>query len=383
MIIMHSYIFNAVNLLLFGLCVNIHIRFKQAVLWFMFQFMKICIKKRFILYIFVISQLTLKSQDIHFSQHFHAHSYVNPSFSALAPGVSRLALNSKHQWISVNCPFNTFLASFDNSWKFSYINPSFFSASALIYYDVAGDADFSTTLISPSISYTYVLDDKLKKLLSFGIQAGIAQRSFDITKLWFDSQFDGHTFNPDHPINEIIENQTFIFPTLGFGAHYFNYFDRNTYAGGGLSVYHINKPVVSFKNSDDVRLDIKYVFNSEARMLIKNTVFFPSLYFAKQGPHTEFIAGGRAITNRINYWAMEEDILFRKNFLLGLYYRLKDALIVYAGMEYQNYNLGISYDINLSKLTPASHARGGFEFSASYLMIKKKFSKKEIPCPIF
>ena len=93
----------------------------------------------------------------------------------------------------------------------------------------------------------------------------------------------------------------------------------------------------------------------------------PALYWAKQGAHIEFIFGGRAVINKANEFVFDESLLFRKNFLLGLYYRGKDALITYAGIEFHNYNIGISYDINLSRLLPASHARGSFELSASYV----------------
>lgn len=325
-----------------------------------------------------------KAQDIHFSQHFHAHNYVNPSFNGLSPGMSRFSLNTKNQWYAVRSPFTTYLASFDNSWRRKYSGTSYFTTAALLYYDVAGDANFSTLQFSPSFAYTFLTNSKINSLLSFGIQPTIAQRSVDISKLTFDNQFDGYQFNSNAPTNEFVDYQTFVFADVGAGVHYIHFLDKNTYAGGGLFVSHLNKPVVSMKNNDKVRLSRKLVLHGEARMYFQNTIFLPSLYFAMQGKHTEWIVGGRAILNRVRFTAVENNILFRKNFLLGLYYRGKDALIVYSGLEFQNYNVGVSYDFNVSRLLPASNMRGGVEISAAYIWKKpKKHRNKDIPCPIF
>ncbi len=326
----------------------------------------------------------LQAQDIHFSQHFNVSNYINPSFNGLAPGMSRFSLNAKNQWLAAQSPFQTYVTSFDNSWKINRASPSFFSTSGLLYYDVAGDADFSTLQFNPSLAYTFVLNSSYSLLLSIGIQPGFAQRSLDMSKLRFDSQFNGYQFDPSLSTNEIIDHQSFYFADFGAGIHFINYFDRNTYASAGFSMGHINRPVVSVKNMNEIRLDMKYIFHSEVRFYYKNNVVLPTVYYALQGTQNEILIGGRVILNRVRSSIMENNLIFRKNFLLGLYYRSKDALIAYAGMEFQNYNIGLSYDINLSRFTPASQGRGGFEISAAYIWQKTKRQRnKDIPCPIF
>lgn len=52
----------------------------------------------------------------------------------------------------------------------------------------------------------------------------------------------------------------------------------------------------------------------------------------------------------------------------GVYSRAVDAAYIMAGMEYQSWWAGISYDFNYSNLTPASRARGGLEFSVRYII---------------
>jgi len=68
-----------------------------------------------------------------------------------------------------------------------------------------------------------------------------------------------------------------------------------------------------------------------------------------------------------------------------IYYRINDAAIIGFGMEKNNIQANISYDINTSDLTTASNYRSGFEFSVIYIWKNKKKEKKieetEEKCP--
>jgi hypothetical protein len=45
-------------------------------------------------------------------------------------------------------------------------------------------------------------------------------------------------------------------------------------------------------------------------------------------------------------------------------------------MDYQNWFAGLSYDINFSKLMPASNIRGGIELSVRYIITR--FNPKKV-----
>ena len=64
--------------------------------------------------------------------------------------------------------------------------------------------------------------------------------------------------------------------------------------------------------------------------------------------------------------------------------RTGDALLFTAAIDYDNWNLGLSYDVNFSELQTASNRRGGLEISVTYIF------KKYVPnlrrykvCPTF
>ena len=60
---------------------------------------------------------------------------------------------------------------------------------------------------------------------------------------------------------------------------------------------------------------------------------------------------------------------------------VNDALIPYVGLEFGDFRLGASYDVNISSLKTASQSRGGLEISLIY--IKRPPGAKGVPCPRF
>jgi len=73
------------------------------------------------------------------------------------------------------------------------------------------------------------------------------------------------------------------------------------------------------------------------------------------------------------------------NLYLGLWGRfsnLTDAVIPYLGLDVGSFTLGLTYDVNVSSLKPASQGQGGFEISLIYIR-KPSEGQKTIPCPRF
>src|SRR5258706_18607 len=70
----------------------------------------------------------------------------------------------------------------------------------------------------------------------------------------------------------------------------------------------------------------------------------------------------------------------------GVFLRWNDALIPVIKVDYSGLSFAFSYDVNISRLKPASQSRGGFEFSVSYIGFSKRLDKttqNSILCPRF
>ena len=75
------------------------------------------------------------------------------------------------------------------------------------------------------------------------------------------------------------------------------------------------------------------------------------------------------------------------NVYIGSWVRLNnvgDAIIPYVGLDYGRFNLGMSYDVNVSGFKLASQSQGGIEISLIYIF-KKSEDKgdSKVQCPRF
>ena len=178
--------------------------------------------------------------------------------------------------------------------------------------------------------------------------------------------------------NEILETDSKTNFTIGFGAIYQYYKNNRLNYTFGISAFNLNQPNQGFYN-EIIKRDIRInVFGSSTYKINYDWELIPSINLSMQGKFYEFMLGSSfryTIVNKLGkYRAINS----------GLWYRHKDAGIIYLGMDYQNFLIGLSYDINFSKLTPASRNRGGFEISFRYILTH--FKPKKIThriCPDF
>ena len=71
------------------------------------------------------------------------------------------------------------------------------------------------------------------------------------------------------------------------------------------------------------------------------------------------------------------------NVYLGTWIRFNDAIIPYVGLEFGEFHLGASYDVNTSSLKPASNVCGGGEISLIYIRKYVDPNAKKLNCPKF
>jgi hypothetical protein len=91
-----------------------------------------------------------------------------------------------------------------------------------------------------------------------------------------------------------------------------------------------------------------------------------------QGSVSESVLGlafGKMISNQFN------DI----DIFIGAWLRNKDAIIPYMGYTYNNMQVGISYDVNISGLSTSSSRNRSFEISMIYHFIDKSEYRNLVP----
>ena len=91
----------------------------------------------------------------------------------------------------------------------------------------------------------------------------------------------------------------------------------------------------------------------------------PSFLYMRQGPNSEIIVGALIkfiIVDQSTYTGVKKPLAIA----IGGHYRYKDAIIPAFLLQVDKYAFGVSYDINVSALTPASRRFGGLEVMLRY-----------------
>ena len=305
-------------------------------------------------------------QDFHYSQYFTAPTYLNPSLAGSFKGKLRIVSNYKSQWNSVSSqPYNTMSASADGS-----VLKEKLGLGISVFNDVAGKSKMGLTSFALTASSKVNVTENSS--LGFGIMAGFCQRKINYNNLNWQNQWDGQSFNSTLPSGETNVATNYNYLDLSAGISFHTLLLGKTKWNSGISAFHVNRPHNSFYSSNDL-LSMKFVAHTDLVIPSKSENIFvlPSIVYFRQGSSEELNAG-LTIKRVLGISSRYTGANVSSALLLGTYYRHKDAVIAYVGFEYKNYlSIGMSYDINLSKLSKASQARGGIEISIGYKLMSK------------
>ena len=295
----------------------------------------------------------LQAQDVHFSQFSKTKSLLNPSLIANQNNDYHVHLQRRSQWSSVTVPFNTLSLSFivKNLYKDISLGATFLN-------DIAGDSHFSTNGLNLSVANSFNSKDNSFSVAFF---TGMYQRAIDFGGLIFLEEED-------------ISNTNFTFFDIGVGISNYRKIDRNSSLLVGISTYHLNTPNQSFTTSDKVSLPPKHILHSTySKRITPKIKIAPTFYLSSQKQDIELIIG-----SGVSYKAT--NIVDLKS---GLYARTNDAIFVSFGLQKENLEVLVSYDINTSSLSNASNNMGGFEFSVNYgwSIIKEQEEIEQKVCP--
>lgn len=304
------------------------------------------------------------AQDIHFSHLNRQPIYQNPANTGLFAGDIRLTGNYKDQWRSVTVPFQTFAVAGDMKWKQKGIN-----FGAIFFHDNVGDGFYQTLEFLGSVAKNLKLTSDSSHTLSVGIQVGLNYRKVNMDKFYFDNQFNGLIFDASLPTNEAYQNDSRANLTSSVGVVHAFYYGKNNSVKTGISGHNLNRPNQGFygvKVPRDIRISL---FSQVDHTINKELAVIPGLGFNLQGKYRELIIGSQVRYTLINklgtYRAVDG----------GIWFRSRDAVVVRLGLAMQNWSVAASYDTNISKLIPASTARGGLEISVEYIITRFKPKK--------
>jgi type IX secretion system PorP/SprF family membrane protein len=312
---------------------------------------------------FLLTASRAYTQDIHLSQFYETPLLRNPALAGIFTGDYRVEAVYRNQWSSVTVPYQTTAVSGEAKFPIGHHN-DYITGAVQVTYDVAGTSHFQTTQVLPTVNYHKSLSDERNMYLSIGFMGGFTQRQFNPARLTFDNQYNNGAFDPSASSGESFSKFGYIYPNLGTGLSFSSTFGENVNWFVGASYYHFNRPKVSFYDDKTIELSPKFEYNAGVSAPLgdyaKLIVEYNQL---KQGTYAEVMAGG-LLGYRIQ---LGSGATLMNNMIYGgLFVRWNDAVIPVVKLELDKYDVGFSYDINVSKLAKASESFGGFELSFSY-----------------
>ena len=311
----------------------------------------------------------VQAQDPIFSQHFLVPESLNPGFTGYME-TTYLGIIHREQWPDLNLKIKTDYA-FLNTWS-EEMN-SGLGVSFLNQRESATNYNFSQ--LNANYAYRVRVSDEWD--FRPAIEVGFGYKSFAFQNLLLEDQINIRTgLNNASSIDPALQNDKVGFFDIG-AAMVFNTEDLWI----GLSMKHLNKPNIAFNKDGNLPLNTFFSLSTGYEFLLADYIdvqFFP--YATKMFATANYMQQGRY--NRLDLGA---SILFEKMFFgatavtnpakNGIDSHLLTSVNLFTGLQYDHLRLGLSYDMNTTKIGKTG---GVYELSLTYQF---NLDKKCFGCP--
>tara|TARA_B100001758_G_C18402242_1_gene609721 strand:+ start:721 stop:1671 length:951 start_codon:yes stop_codon:yes gene_type:complete len=312
-------------------------------------------KKTILTILFIVVNIA-NAQDIHFSQFDQSSFFLNPSLLSYENHDYKVLIQNRSQWEKVGEPFKTVTFSLE---RINFLPEQ--SIGVQILNDVAGDSKLTTSGIT--FAYSKLVEIINKTSLSLGVSFGAFQRSISYNELIFSTPEEYQELN-------------FWYPDISTGVSIKKVVSERLSLNSGAAFFHLYSSNQSLIGDDQIKLIRKNSFHLKTNYkLTKTTRIISKCFFSKQENNHEIILG-----SEVEYFVKIKKLT---TINLGLFHRIKDAIIFQTGVRQENFGFLFSYDFNTSSLSNASNYQGGTELSLVYYWDLKKIIKNKKPecCP--
>jgi type IX secretion system PorP/SprF family membrane protein len=336
----------------------------------------------FILFAFFISfllKLDVQAQDIHFSQFYATPLLTNPANTGMSDGDLRIANNYRNQWSKIDVAYKTLYISID---KKLILSKHLIGIGGVILHDQSSVFNLSADEFLLSLSYSKIIHNQQ---FAIGLQPGFILKSYNLNGLTFGSQFDASNqkFSSNLPSMEdgLTDNLHHFDMNIGI---YWRTLIHNLIPSAGLSIRHILRPVETFSTSSSgSRLPMKLSINGQVIIPLSSKIdVTPNILYGFTTGVNELVAGGIE-SYAINDFNIQVKKVYTITMLRVNPFRNIDALILGIGVNFLKFNLGFTYDMNISPLSNATNFNGAFEISLIYNGISHTLGNINEPCHIY
>ena len=322
----------------------------------------------FCLVAFLYSQ-NIHGQDPGFSQYMASPLSISPALTGNFDANWRATSVIRNQWTGIGAPYRTKTLSVESKIRNEH-NEDYWGLGGMVLLDEAMDGIYKSTYITLNAAYHLFLDDN-GNALAAGLGYINNKTLINFTELTFDQQLSNMGFNRALPQGEpsLSNNPSFSSVCAGF---MYSFSKDNIYANIGLSGYRFIKSKKSILDDATQYDSPRYAVHADLSTLLteRMNLSVSGLYTTQNGQSNTIFGGVFSFVH-----LAPDDLDVSKSLNLGAFYRLGNALIPYAGYEYKNFQVGITYDINTGLSKTASLTSRTFEISFTYKQSRQDVSK--------
>jgi type IX secretion system PorP/SprF family membrane protein len=316
-------------------------------------------------------------QDPSFSQFFSSPLNINPALTARINSKWRVISNLRDQWIGPASPYASGTISYDTrALEKQMSENTVFGIGGMLMYNSSMRGIHKSTFGSLNLSYNVLLAaDEAEHRIGIGIGGIYGNKTVDFSRLYFAEQFVGTGFDQNLPTGEpaLKEMKPYLSSSAGI---IYSITTTNSNFDFGAAAFHLNKPKQTFLEDENQYLPMRYVVHTNFETYLTEDFLLNTNAIYQQQAKTNYFSVGGALGYYLsNDYFSQADVLVN----MGLWYWSNNAIVPYFGFSYMNMQVGLSYDITISKLRQATRKPKTFEVS---LIIRgDKKNEGVIYCP--
>ena len=325
---------------------------------------------------------TMNAQDPSFSQFFSSPLNIDPALTANINEKWRVISNFRNQWAGVSNPYTTGTVSYDtkvfNDVTGNYVDENTrVGMGGMLMYDQTMNGALKSNYASFNVSGNIRLmrkegyelngarirhiskikmDQTAEQRLGVGLGIIYGYKHLDFGKLNFGEQFTGTGFDTNLPTGESALSDMKPYISTSAGLLY-TYVMGSTNIDLGVSAFHFNKPKQTYLDDENQYLATRYVAHGNLETSLSNQLnLYTNGIYQYQSGASYFSVGGA-----LGYFLpnTENPVVINA----GLWYWSSNAVIPYLGFSYGGFQVGVTYDVTISKLNEAARRSNTFEFS--------------------
>ena len=302
----------------------------------------------------------------HFSQFSDATTMFNPATVGVFHGSLRMNAHYRTQGAQASPqPYTTMAASLDLPVLSDITGDDFFALGGYVIKDDAGLTQTSNFTGGMNFAFGKSFDPDESHFWSMGGKVTYNQKALTYDNANWGNQWSQIQFDQSIP-GEFAGQVSKTYVGVGAGFHYFYSNHSNVRSMLGVAINNLNKPKVEYLNSEYRLSTGTYVHGElEFHSHADNFAIIPRAVMYFQGSQRYYVFGTSfdfVLEEAGKHTGLEKEITLE----FGGFYRFKDAFIFETQFNWAGFGLGVSYDVNLSKLNKATNFQGAMEVLLHY-----------------